>query len=113
MHSPLVKPMATVVCKIDPCYLPDNANVSGASTNSETTAAAVSRLSNGAEAKALSALSTPSLTNVIMSGFIRDNGFISPLNRGQFYTCRDEKEPVTNLLTIVSLICLFRKSANY
>src|SRR5438034_707043 len=26
---------------------------------------------------------------VIMAGFIRDNGLVSPLNRGTFYSCRD------------------------
>ena len=30
------------------------------------------------------------LHNVYMSGFIRDNGLVSPLNRGTFYACRDE-----------------------
>lgn len=54
----------------------------------------------GSEEHILSALSSQSLTNVIMSGFIRDNGFVSPLNRGQFYTCRDEK----NRLEGVALI---------
>src|ERR1043165_7715373 len=45
----------------------------------------------GSEEQILSALSCHSLTNVIMSGFIRDNGFASLSNRGVFYTCRDEK----------------------
>ena len=113
MHSPLVKPMATVVCKIDPGYLPDNAKVSGAGTNNETTSAAVSRLSNGAEAKALSALSTPSLTNVIMSGFIGDNGLDSPLNRGSFYACHDEQKDLTGIALIghTTLVEAFDESA--
>jgi predicted GNAT family acetyltransferase len=54
----------------------------------------------GSEEQVLSALSSSSLTNVIMAGFIRDNGFGHPLNRGQFYTCRDEK----NALEGVALI---------
>jgi uncharacterized protein len=46
-------------------------------------------LGPGDEEEALSALSNPTLTNVIMSGFIRDNGLSSPHNRGSFYACRD------------------------
>jgi ribosomal protein S18 acetylase RimI-like enzyme len=51
----------------------------------------------GEEDEILSALSTPSLTNVIMAGFIRDNTLVSSLNRGRFYSCcseRDEPEGV-------------------
>jgi GNAT superfamily N-acetyltransferase len=54
----------------------------------------------GSEEHILSALSRSSLTNVIMAGFIRDNGFISPLNRGRFYTCRDEKNRVEGVALI-------------
>ena len=31
------------------------------------------------------------LHTVIMSSFVRDNGLVSPLNRGTFYACRDEE----------------------
>ena len=34
-------------------------------------------------------LATQPLHNVYMAGFIRDNGIVSPLNRGTFYACRD------------------------
>jgi len=54
----------------------------------------------GSEEHILSALSSKSLTNVIMAGFIRDNGFGNPLNRGQFYTCRDEKNSVEGVALI-------------
>jgi uncharacterized protein len=57
----------------------------------ETTVPVITSPSPGTEERILSALSSNSLTNVIMAGFIRDNSFISPLNRGRFYTCRDEK----------------------
>jgi predicted GNAT family acetyltransferase len=100
MHSPLVTPMATVVCKIDPCYLPDDTNVSCASTTSNTTSSAVSRLSTGEESNVLSVLSTPSLTSAIMSGFIRDNGLDSRLNRGCFYACHDERKNLTGIALI-------------
>lgn len=45
----------------------------------------------GSEEEILSALSRPTLTNVIMAGFIRDNGLVSPQNRGRFYVCRNER----------------------
>ena len=54
----------------------------------------------GSEEHILSALSSNSLTNVIMAGFIRDNGFINPLNRGKFYTCRDEENRVEGVALI-------------
>ena len=54
----------------------------------------------GSEEHILSALSSNSLTNVIMAGFIRDNGFINPLNRGTFYTCRDEENRVEGVALI-------------
>lgn len=54
----------------------------------------------GSEEHILSALSSNSLTNVIMAGFIRDNGLISPLNRGRFYACRDEKNRVEGVALI-------------
>lgn len=60
----------------------------------------VKPLPNGDEASVLSALSTPSLTNVIMSGFIRDNGLVSPLNRGCFYACHNERNELTGIALI-------------
>src|ERR1041384_1938282 len=64
----------------------------------------------GSEEHILSALSSDSLTNVIMEGFIRDNGFINPLNRGHFYTCRDEKNRVEGVALIGHTI-LFEASS--
>jgi len=54
----------------------------------------------GSEERILASLSPESLTNVVMAGFIRDNGFINPLNRGRFYTCRDEKNRVEGVALI-------------
>jgi predicted GNAT family acetyltransferase len=45
-------------------------------------------LAAGREAEVLSFLSARPLHNVYMAGFIRDNGLVSPLNRGDFYGCR-------------------------
>lgn len=47
-------------------------------------------LTKGNEAEALEFLAAEPLHNVYMAGFIRDNGVVSPLNRGTFYACRDE-----------------------
>lgn len=46
-------------------------------------------LSTGHEAEAIEFLSARPLHNVYMAGFIRENGMVSPLNRGTFYGCRD------------------------
>jgi ribosomal protein S18 acetylase RimI-like enzyme len=54
----------------------------------------------GEEEEILSALSTPSLTNVIMAGFVRDNTLVSPLNRGRFYTCRNEQNELEGVALI-------------
>ena len=47
-------------------------------------------LTEGHEAEALEFLAAHPVHNVYMAGFIRDNGLVSPLNRGAFYACRDE-----------------------
>lgn len=49
----------------------------------------ISPLSESHGAETLSFLSERALDNVIMSGFIRDNGVVSPQNRGQFYGYRN------------------------
>jgi predicted GNAT family acetyltransferase len=54
----------------------------------------------GSEQHVLSALSGTSLTNVIMEGFIRDNGFVNSQNRGKFYTCRDENNQLEGVALI-------------
>ena len=46
-------------------------------------------LNKGQEAEALEFLAAQPVHNVYMAGFIRDNGLVSPLNRGTFYACRD------------------------
>ena len=47
-------------------------------------------LTEGHEAETLAFLAGHPVHNVYMAGFIRDNGLVSPLNRGAFYACRDE-----------------------
>jgi hypothetical protein len=49
----------------------------------------VQQLDNSDEAEVLEFLSQRPVHTVAMMGLIRDNGIISPLNRGTFYGCRD------------------------
>jgi uncharacterized protein len=48
-------------------------------------------LASGQEREALRFLEARPLHTVIMSSFIRDNGLVSPLNRGTFYACHSRK----------------------
>ena len=85
--------MATPALKLD-------RNVVPPATAGTATVPEVTSPLPGSEKHILSALSRNSLTNVIMAGFISDNGFISPLNRGCFYACRDEKNRVEGVALI-------------
>lgn len=49
----------------------------------------VSKLSGECQTEVLEFLSRRPIHNVGMIGFIRDNGLVSPLNRGTFYACRN------------------------
>lgn len=51
----------------------------------------VQSLAPGHEDEVLAFLAQRPIHTVIMAGFIRDNGLVSPLNRGNFYGCRDAK----------------------
>src|SRR5215208_2168872 len=52
-------------------------------------AAEVERLANSDEAEVLQFLSQRPIHTVTMMSLIRDNGVVSPFNRGTFYGCRD------------------------
>ncbi|HKG45113.1 MAG TPA: GNAT family N-acetyltransferase [Pyrinomonadaceae bacterium] len=60
----------------------------------------VSPVAAGSEEEILSALSAPTLTNVIMAGFLRDNGLVSQQNRGRFYVCRNERNELEGVALI-------------
>ena len=49
----------------------------------------VSPLTDLDEAEVLDFFSARPIHTVFMAGFIRDNGIVSPFNRGTFYACRD------------------------
>ena len=94
--------MATTGCKLDSRFSPESerAAITPPATSEAATVAVVSSALPGSEERILSALSCNSLTNTIMAGFIRDNGFASLLNRGQFYTCRDEKNQLEGVALV-------------
>ena len=54
-----------------------------------TTPVTVQELGSGQEAEALRFMAERPLHTVFMTGLIRDNGLVSPLNRGTFYGCRN------------------------
>ena len=54
----------------------------------------------GMEDEVVSALAVPTLTNVIMQGFIRDNGLVSPQHRGCYYVCRNRHNKVEGVALI-------------
>jgi uncharacterized protein len=51
----------------------------------------VEALTKGKEEEVLNFLSRRPIHTVCMSGYIRDHGIVSPLNRGIFYGCRNRK----------------------
>lgn len=77
-----------------------NRNVALPATAGTATVPIITSPLPGSEEHILSSLSRNSLTNVIMEGFIRDNGFVNPLNRGHFYACRDEKNELEGVALI-------------
>lgn len=62
---------------------------------------AVEKLSADKRDEVLSFLAERAVYTVYMAGLIRDNGLVSPLNRGTFYACRDN---VTGCLEGVALV---------
>ncbi|HEX8144956.1 MAG TPA: GNAT family N-acetyltransferase [Pyrinomonadaceae bacterium] len=58
-------------------------------TQVSTKALAAFQLTGEDEQEVLAFLSERPLHTVIMAGFIRDHGLVSPLNRGTFYACCD------------------------
>lgn len=93
------KLMASVACKFDSSYIPQQPGremVSSLQSGSLEFAPAAA----GTEQEILSALSVPTLTNIVMAGFIRDNGLISAQNRGSFYVCRNQADKLEGVALI-------------
>jgi hypothetical protein len=51
----------------------------------------IQKLSAEDQHEVLAFLAERPLHTIFMTGFIRDNGLVSPLNRGTFYACRNEE----------------------
>jgi uncharacterized protein len=94
--------MATAACKLErtPFRAREHSTVSPPATPEAATVPFVTYASPGSEERILAALANESLTNVVMAGFIRDNGFVNHLNRGSFYTCRDERNRVEGIALV-------------
>lgn len=105
--------MATPACKSIDGSLSQRPN-SKASIQMEprsTTPFGVDPLPAGNESEILTAISIPSLTNVIMAGFIRDNGLVNPLNRGRFFAYRNKADRVEGVALIGHTILIDAISA--
>lgn len=70
----------------------------------------VAPLAAGEEAEALAFLAERPLHTVIMSGFIRDNGSISPLHRGVFYVCRNTSGRIEGVALVGHLVLVEARS---
>ena len=69
----------------------------------------INLLTHGAEAEALEFLSARPIHSVVMSSFIRDNGLVSDLNRGRFYSYRDRSGRIEGV-ALVGHATLFETS---
>ena len=94
--------MATAACKLERTLSAqrEHSSVSLPATPETTTVPLVTYAAPGSEERILASLANKSLTNVVMAGFIRDNGFVNHLNRGRFYTCRDERNRVEGVALV-------------
>ena len=90
--------MASVACKFDGSCIPEQHERVVSSWQSASLEFAPAKV--GMEGEILSTLAVPTLTNVVMGGFIRDNGLFSPQNRGHFYVCRNEHQKVEGVALI-------------
>lgn len=91
--------MASVAFKVDSSSLPlkrEDKDV----TPWQSASLVVSPASAENESEIRSALSPLSLTNVIMTGLIRDNGVVSPQNRGRFHVCRNTENEIEGVALI-------------
>jgi len=89
--------MASVACKFDSRCIPQQSELVSAWQRDSLEFAPAEA---GTEDTILSALAAPSLTNVVMAGFIRDNGLVSTQNRGRFYVCRNEQKKLEGVALI-------------
>ncbi len=89
--------MASVACKFDSSCIPQQNEIVSAWQHDSLEFAPAAA---GTEAEILAALAAPTLSNVVMAGFIRDNGLVSTQNRGRFYVCRNEQKKLEGVALI-------------
>ena len=70
----------------------------------------ISQLTDEHTAEVLEFLEERPLDNVVINGFIRDHGFDNPLNRGTFYSCRDEKGALEGVALLGHAIFLYSRT---
>ena len=99
-------------------YKPDSDSLSSAQesqscpSTSSVAGLSITRLSPYEQCHVLSLLPADSLTNVIMAGFINDNSFTSPRNRGDFYACRNEAGELEGVALIGHTVLLNAQTSN-
>ncbi|HMF56976.1 MAG TPA: GNAT family N-acetyltransferase [Pyrinomonadaceae bacterium] len=71
----------------------------------------VAQMTNGEETEVLNFLAARPLHTVFMSSMIRDNGIISPLNRGLFYGCRNAQGQLLGVALIGHATLIEARSA--
>jgi ribosomal protein S18 acetylase RimI-like enzyme len=89
--------MASVACKFDSSCIPQQTEIVSSWQRDSLEFAPAAE---GTEEEILSALAAPTLTNVVMAGFIRDNGLVSAQNRGRFYACRNNADKLEGVALI-------------
>jgi uncharacterized protein len=91
--------MASVACKFDSSCTPQQHEREVVSSL-QCASLEFAPAAEGTEEEILSALAVPTLTNVVMAGFIRDNGLVSAQNRGRFYVCRNQTDKLEGVALI-------------
>ncbi len=66
----------------------------------------VTSLTDEHRTEVLELLAARPIHTVYMAGLIRDNGLVSPLNRGSFYSCRDERGNLVGVALIGHITAL-------
>ncbi len=89
--------MGSVACKFDSSCIPQQNEIFSEWQRDSLEFAPAAA---GTEAEILAALGAPTLSNVVMAGFIRDNGLVSTQNRGRFYVCRNEQKKLEGVALI-------------
>src|SRR5229473_7496943 len=63
------------------------------------------------EAEVLDFLSAHPLLTFVMTGWIKDNGLVSPLNRGNFYACRNRRGELEGV-ALIGHITMFEANSS-